>query len=348
MGWGRVDDKLHCHPKVDKAGVEAMGLWVLALSYAQDYGTKGGITLARVEKIVGNKAKAARYVARLIDAGLWEPHPSEPKAYLMHDFAQWNPSAETMQAHRSAVSAARAEAGRKGAAARWQTDGKGDGNCYGNSFTPGSQTDSPARAHALGLGSGSGSSRDRDLEEQTPIQPNGPIPAHMVRVQQEFWIAAYERAVRAARGPQAEPFVFEPHKVKSLVAVVQAHCRGPDRQNIDAWVERDVGEFVRAVRGDDARAWSFHGPDGLLRWHNAGRPGYSPPRPPRQAPPGPPEEPYVPLLGEERMAAITALQDALKGIGRGGAAARSGPRRTLAATSPETTPVNDDGAIASK
>lgn len=43
MSWGRVDDKLHSHPKVLRAGLEAMGLWVICMSYCKDHPKTNGV-----------------------------------------------------------------------------------------------------------------------------------------------------------------------------------------------------------------------------------------------------------------------------------------------------------------
>ena len=59
--------------------------------------------------------------------------------------------------------------------------------------------------------------------------------------------------------------------MSALADVIQAHCLGEDKQNIDAWIENDVRAFVRSIKvmNQDPRFWSGFGPDGLLKWHNA-------------------------------------------------------------------------------
>lgn len=41
MAWFKVDDKLHSHPKLYRASLRAMGLWVLAGSWCSDQLTDG-------------------------------------------------------------------------------------------------------------------------------------------------------------------------------------------------------------------------------------------------------------------------------------------------------------------
>jgi len=44
MPWFKVDDALHSHPKTRKAGLAAMGLWVVAGSFSASYMTSGFIS----------------------------------------------------------------------------------------------------------------------------------------------------------------------------------------------------------------------------------------------------------------------------------------------------------------
>lgn len=49
MSWGRVDDKLHSHPKIKKIAkrTDALGAWVRMLSWTSDYGTDGHLPTDR-------------------------------------------------------------------------------------------------------------------------------------------------------------------------------------------------------------------------------------------------------------------------------------------------------------
>lgn len=120
MPWGRVDDKLHSHPKADKAGIAAMGLWALALSYACDQLTDGFVSRERVTKIAG--ALGPKLAAKLVAAKLWHP-ANEPcgdpdcdayrvddDGYRFHGWAERQPIKAEVEAER----ARKVEAGRKG------------------------------------------------------------------------------------------------------------------------------------------------------------------------------------------------------------------------------------------
>jgi hypothetical protein len=68
MAWFNADDKMHSHPKSRVAGLEAMGLWLLAGTYCTDYLTDGAVPLWFVESWPRGKQLAQK----LIKAGLWE------------------------------------------------------------------------------------------------------------------------------------------------------------------------------------------------------------------------------------------------------------------------------------
>ncbi|MFJ9387739.1 hypothetical protein ACIRON_02890 [Nocardioides sp. NPDC101246] len=97
MVWFKVDDKLHDHDKAHDAGTPAMGLWVLAGSWASDNCTDGFVP-ERVLSRWGTKAMASRLVA----AGLWRRVDG---GWLFHDWGRYNPSAAATEAKREAESA---------------------------------------------------------------------------------------------------------------------------------------------------------------------------------------------------------------------------------------------------
>jgi hypothetical protein len=56
MTWAKLDDRLWADPRTDAAGLEAMGLWAVALSWMGAYNTNGVIPRACVAKLAGRKA----------------------------------------------------------------------------------------------------------------------------------------------------------------------------------------------------------------------------------------------------------------------------------------------------
>jgi hypothetical protein len=107
MSWVRLEDTFYDHPKVLAAGNAAVGLHILSICYSSAKLTDGHIT-PRIVRFLGGTPKLA---ARLVSCRLWEV---EEDGWLIHDFLDYNPSRETIEAHRQAVSEQRAKAGRLG------------------------------------------------------------------------------------------------------------------------------------------------------------------------------------------------------------------------------------------
>lgn len=105
MTTGRIDEQLHGHPKAEDAGLEAMGLWVLCLSYCCAYLTDGFVTTARVQRIAG--AQGASLAKKLVTAGLWEVVEG---GWQFHDWGHFQVSRVEALLERQR----RVEAGRKG------------------------------------------------------------------------------------------------------------------------------------------------------------------------------------------------------------------------------------------
>lgn len=105
MGWARLDDGWHEHPKTVEAGLEAAGLWVMCLTWAHKHRRKsaspGVVPVSVIERFAGRKA--ARLSRRLADVGYFDDLTDA--GWPIHDFDQFLPRYDPEQA---------AEAGRKG------------------------------------------------------------------------------------------------------------------------------------------------------------------------------------------------------------------------------------------
>lgn len=116
MGWARMDDGFHDHPKVDGLSLAAVGLWTLCFTWANRHRARapkpGHVPQSRVDKVGGRHAKAL--TAELVRAGMWEPDP-DASGYVIHDFAEYLPK---QRSHEEA-----SQSGKKGAAKRWPGDG---------------------------------------------------------------------------------------------------------------------------------------------------------------------------------------------------------------------------------
>lgn len=89
MVWFKVDDDLWSHPKVEAAGLEAMGLWLLVGSYCGRYLTDGLVPASAPRKMGDEGNKLA---SRLVRSGLWEDTGDEDKPWRFHDWLNYNPS----------------------------------------------------------------------------------------------------------------------------------------------------------------------------------------------------------------------------------------------------------------
>ena len=99
MAWGRIDDTLYDHPKLDALGrdrLPCVGLWCLALSWTNRYLTDGFIPSGRVSRLGGNRKLAEA----LVGVGLWE---KVDDGFYIHDFLHFNESAEEVRRDREAA-----------------------------------------------------------------------------------------------------------------------------------------------------------------------------------------------------------------------------------------------------
>ena len=108
MAWFKLDDQGAFHTKVVSAGNEAYGAWVRAAQWSSGRGTEGFIPRAMALTIAPLKIWQRLIAAKGPSGfGLVEPRGED---FQIHDYLDWNPTAEQVNAKR----AARAEAGRQG------------------------------------------------------------------------------------------------------------------------------------------------------------------------------------------------------------------------------------------
>lgn len=190
MTWAKIDDRLHGHIKVRRAG-PAMALWVIALSYCADELTDGFVAADVPELLLG--AAGAEMAAKLQAVGLWDRLEN---GWRFHDYHDYNPNADDERERRAEIAKKRSEAGKKGAANRWQTgkpDGNGHGNAVANASQPPRQTDSPVPVPVP----------EPQKQPDTPTPPSPPPQP-------------------AAGAPPAEPAVVVAPKVDPLDAPIAA------------------------------------------------------------------------------------------------------------------------------
>ena len=101
MPWFMVDDKLHSHRKAVRAGVQAMGLWVLAGSWAADHLSDGFIPDYMALRI---DRDAEVHAAELVDAGLWSAaERGGERGWQFHEWDDFQPTKDAVEAKREAA-----------------------------------------------------------------------------------------------------------------------------------------------------------------------------------------------------------------------------------------------------
>lgn len=102
MPWFKVDDTLHSHPKTRRAGLPAMGMWVLAGSYSAAYAEEGFVS----EQWVVAFPKGRRLAVELVVAGLWLPAERYGEiGWAFHDWDKFQPSKAEIEADRAMAAA---------------------------------------------------------------------------------------------------------------------------------------------------------------------------------------------------------------------------------------------------
>lgn len=116
-----VDDQFHAHPKADAAGLEAIGLWVIAGSWCAGYLTDGRVPRGRALKM-----GSVSLWTRLVEVGLVEVTED---GYRLHDYLHWNRSAAEIASDRvRATEKKRDQRARKRALSKCGGNGPMSGN----------------------------------------------------------------------------------------------------------------------------------------------------------------------------------------------------------------------------
>ena len=101
MPWFMVDDKLHSHRKTVRAGVQAMGLWVIAGSWSADHLEDGFVPSYVADRI---DRDAEMHAAELVTAGLWlVAEKNGDQGWQFHDWDEFQPTREAVEAKREAA-----------------------------------------------------------------------------------------------------------------------------------------------------------------------------------------------------------------------------------------------------
>lgn len=129
MAWVKIDDQFPNHPKVGKLSPAwrplAVFLHLSGLCWCNQYLTDGRIPKSIVSRL-GHEVEsleiqtqgpltAQRVAEELVAVGLWE---EDDDCFIIHDFAEFQPSRREVESRRRHVKAVRSEAGSKGASKR--------------------------------------------------------------------------------------------------------------------------------------------------------------------------------------------------------------------------------------
>jgi hypothetical protein len=94
--WFKVDDAFAMSPKRTRCSSSAIGVWVVAGSWAAQQMTDGCVPEHMLAFLGGTPQDAAE----LVEAGLWEPTDG---GWIFHDWADYQPSREQITAGRAAA-----------------------------------------------------------------------------------------------------------------------------------------------------------------------------------------------------------------------------------------------------
>lgn len=164
MPWVRVDDAFYDHRKTSRAGPLAEFLWYRALQWSNRNLTDGFIPAEQLRRLAdfcfdvgeltddydpdrpeAHLVSGFELAARLVAAGLWITVEGDSPGWTFHDYSCYQLLAHEIREQREELSRKRSEAGRKGAARRWQ-DGNQHGNVIANEQQTVWQTDSKTMA----------------------------------------------------------------------------------------------------------------------------------------------------------------------------------------------------------
>jgi hypothetical protein len=116
MPYALLDDNWPNNGKVQRLSKDAKLLYVAGLCFCSRNLTDGVLTAKSVKIVLLEIDAKPRHVNELFEQGLWD---RAADGYLVHDYTDVNKPAEEIKQRRKEISEARREAGKKGAAARW-------------------------------------------------------------------------------------------------------------------------------------------------------------------------------------------------------------------------------------
>jgi hypothetical protein len=215
MTWFKVDDALHSHRKAVRAGVPAMGLWVLAGSWCADHLSDGFIPDYMAERIDRDYEENA---ARLVAAGLWAPAEKDgDKGWQFHQWVEQQPTREEAMA----ASSRKSSGGKLGNHRRWHVaERKTDPHCQ-FCQTGSDQPEMTEGSHAGRLPDRSSDRLSDRATESGPNPPTRPDPSRPGKEQTPSGSAALPSASAPLTDTQRSK------RITDAYAEVEPMCRWP-------------------------------------------------------------------------------------------------------------------------
>lgn len=235
MGWARLDDSFHDHPKLIGLSLEALGLWTKCFTWAHRHHGSGPVLgflpKGLPETFAGNRGR--KLGNELVTHSLWD---EVEQGWLIHDYEDYLPASEK-PATANDIRKARSDAGKRGAEARW---GKADAMQDDSKLLsdPDGKPMPPTRP-------------DPSHEEKNTVQPpveRVPKP-DVILAEFEQWWADYPRkqgkadALKAFRGARKKTTL---ERLISAVAEYKLAHIGVDKSKL-----KMAGGWLRDERWDD-------------------------------------------------------------------------------------------------
>lgn len=224
MSWGRVDDGLDDNPKFAGIPLAAAGLWLMCLPQALRR-SDGFVPSGMPQRFAG--ADAASLASELVDRNLWEL--ADRGGWRYHDFQEY-----------SSLREKRSEAGAKGAAARWQNNGKTMATDASRGGTP---VPVPVPEELTPLANARGARRSPSVEIAN--QNAGFVGAY-VDACRDAGAAAVSDRDKGRVGKAAKALKEAGHDDEAIVAGIRELAR---RNESPAILDRIVGDVERIRAG---------------------------------------------------------------------------------------------------
>lgn len=97
MTWVKLDDQFFTRAKAQRASKDGRALYLAGLCFCAANLTDGLITSDDLRFVAAAAEVRPVTYRKLIEVGLWEEHP---EGFLVHDYLDYNPSAEQVKAER--------------------------------------------------------------------------------------------------------------------------------------------------------------------------------------------------------------------------------------------------------